>query len=192
MIPADKSDEAKRMIEQEINAVLSNPNRVKEKGCVACHVLFTLVDRMGISEAEASDRLSEILLHDRDLNDAFIDIVENVHMKQRMMGVSFSLKNREAKNRYIDSQMKDALYELNIDLMNYGKDVVMRKLLITYLSLQLAQTIGIDHHAAKEELYYYMRIKDDETHTILTEFMDRFYDKICKGRDESSSTTLFP
>ena len=43
----------------------------------------------------------------------------------------------------------------------------MRKLLITYLSLQLAQSIGIDHHAAKEELYYYMRTKDNETHTML-------------------------
>ena len=42
-------------------------------------------------------------------------------------------------------------------IVNYGKDIVMRKLLITYLSLQLAQSIGIDHHAAKEELYYYMR-----------------------------------
>ena len=186
MVPGDKNDVAKRMIEQEINTVLSNPSRVKDKGCVACHVLFTLVDRMGISEAEASDQLSEILLHDRELNEVFIDIVENVHMKQRMMGVSFSIKNREAKNRYINSQMKDALYELNIDLMNYGNDIVMRKLLITYLSLQLAQTIGIDHHAAKEELYYYMRIKDDETHTMLTEFMDRFYEKIRKGRNESS------
>jgi hypothetical protein len=183
MVPPDKSDAAKGMIEQEINAVRSNPSRVKEKGCVACHVLFTLVDRMGISEAEASDQLSEILIHDRDLNEAFIDIVENVHMKQRMMGVSFSLKKRDAKNRYINSQMKDALYELNIDLMNYGKDIVMRKLFITHISLQLAQTIGIDHHAAKEELYYYMRTKDNETHTMLTEFMDRFYEKICEGKD---------
>ena len=67
--------------------------------------------------------------------------------------------------------MKDGLYELDIDLVNYGKDIVMRKLLITYLSLQLAQSIGIDHHAAKEELYYYMRTKDNETHTMLTEFI---------------------
>jgi hypothetical protein len=50
--------------------------------------------------------------------------------------------------------MKDGLYELDVDLVNYGKDIVMRKLLITYLSLQLAQTIGIDHHAAKEELLH--------------------------------------
>jgi len=34
--------------------------------------------------------------------------------------------------------MKDGLYELDVDLVNYGKDKVMRKLLITFLSLQLA------------------------------------------------------
>ena len=80
--------------------------------------------------------------------------------------------------------MKDGLYELNIDLFNYGKDIVMRKLLITYLSLQLAQSIGIDHHAAKEELYYHMRTKDNETHTMLTEFMDHFYEKYVKMRNQ--------
>jgi hypothetical protein len=174
MVTPDRRQLVKRLIEQEINSVLENPTRVKENGCVACHILFTLVDRMRISEADASDQLSEILFHDQNLNEIFIDIVEKIHMKQRMMGVSFSIKNHESKNRYIKSQMKDGLYELDADLMNYGKDIVMRKLLITYLSLQLAQSIGVDHHAAKEELYYYMRTKDQETHTMLTEFMDHF------------------
>jgi hypothetical protein len=58
------------------------PTRVKETGCVACRILFTLVDRMRISEAEASDRLSEILFHDQNLNEIFIDIIEKIHMKQ--------------------------------------------------------------------------------------------------------------
>ena len=179
----DNHDILKNLIDQEINAVMMMPTRVRENGCVACHILFTLVNGMGISEASASDQLSEILTHDQNLNEKFIDVVERIHMKQRMMGVSFSLKNRDSKNRYIKSQMKDGLYELDIDLVNYGKDIVMRKLLITYLSLQLAQTIGIDHHAAKEELYYYMRTKDHETHTMLTEFMDRFYQRVCKDND---------
>ena len=183
MVTPDRHDMVKSLIEQEINSVLRNPTRVKENGCVACHILFTLVDRMRISEAEASDQLSEILFHDQNLNEVFIDIVEKIHMKQRMMGVSFSIKTRESKNRYIKSQMKDSLYELDADLMNYGKDIVMRKLLITYLSLQLAQSIGVDHHAAKEELYYYMRTKDQETHTMLTEFMDHFYEKVCKDNE---------
>lgn len=71
--------------------------------------------------------------------------------------------------------MKDGLYDLYVDLVSFVKDIVMLKLLITYLSLQLAQSVGVDHHAAKEELYYYMRTKDHETHTMLTEFMDHFY-----------------
>jgi hypothetical protein len=86
---------------------------------------------MKISEAEASDQISEILFRDRNLNEVFIDIIEKIHMKQRLMGVRFSLKSREAKNRYINSQMKDGLYELDVDLANYGKDIVMRKLLLS-------------------------------------------------------------
>src|SRR5215831_15192425 len=78
---------------------------------------------------------SEILTHGQNLNEKFIDVVEKIHMKQRMMGVSFSLKCRDSKNRYINSQMKDGLYELDADLVNYAKYIVMRKLLITYLSL---------------------------------------------------------
>ena len=154
MVTNNRHDVAKKLIEQEINAILMTPTRVKENGCVACHILFTLVDRLGISEAAASDQLSEILFHDQNLNEIFIDMVEKIHMKQRMMGVSFSLKSRDSKNRYISSQMMDGLYELDVDLVNYGKDIVMRKLLITYLSLQLTQSVGVDHHAAKEELYY--------------------------------------
>jgi hypothetical protein len=186
MVTNDGHDVVKGLIEQELNAILMAPTRVRENGCVACHILFILVNRMGISEAAASDQLSEVLTHDQNLNENFIDVVEKIHMKQRMMGVPFSLKSRDSKNRYINSQMKDGLYELDVDLMNYGKDIVMRKLLITYLSLHLAQSIGVDHHAAKEELYYYMRTKDHETHTMLTEFMDHFYEKVCKDKDEAS------
>ncbi|MFZ0513248.1 MAG: hypothetical protein WAM14_16685 [Candidatus Nitrosopolaris sp.] len=69
MVTNDRDDVAKQLIEQEINAVLMSPNRVKENGCVACHILFTLVNRMGISEAAASNQLSEILFHDQNLNE---------------------------------------------------------------------------------------------------------------------------
>jgi hypothetical protein len=73
----DKHDIAKNLIEQEINAVMMMPTRVRENGCVACHVLFTLVNRMGISEASAADQLSEILTHDQNLNEKFIDVVDD-------------------------------------------------------------------------------------------------------------------
>ena len=114
MVTNDRHDVAKKLIEQEIDAILMTPTRVKENGCVACHILFTLVDRLGISEAAESDQLTEILLHDQNLNEIFIDIVEKIHMKQRMMGVSFSLKSRDSKNRYINSQMNDFIYNTNL------------------------------------------------------------------------------
>ena len=41
----------------------------------------------------ASDQLSEVLFHDQNLKENFIDEVEKIHMKQRMMGVSFSHKH---------------------------------------------------------------------------------------------------
>ena len=47
MVTNDRHDVAKKLIEQEINAILMTPTRVKENGCVACHILFTLVDRIG-------------------------------------------------------------------------------------------------------------------------------------------------
>ena len=52
----DKHDIAKSLIEQEINDIMMMPTRVREDGCVACHILFTLVNRMGISEASPSQR----------------------------------------------------------------------------------------------------------------------------------------
>ena len=77
----DKHDIAKNLIEQEINAVMMMPTRVRENGCVACHILFTLVNRMRISEASASDQLSEILTHDPNLNEKFIDVVDPYETK---------------------------------------------------------------------------------------------------------------
>jgi hypothetical protein len=95
-----------------------------------------------------------------------------------MMGVSFSNKKREAKIKYIDSNFKNVLAELSADLANYGADIVLRKLLISSISLEIAKNIGIDHHAAIEELYYYMRKNDYETHENMLEFINRFYERI--------------
>jgi hypothetical protein len=94
------------------------------------------------------------------------------------MGVSFSIKRRDAKDKYIDSNFKNVLAELSADLINYGADIVLRKLLISSISLEIAKNIGIDHHAAIEELYYYMRKNDRETHENMIEFINRFYEKI--------------
>ena len=175
------NSEAKQIISQEIDNVSTNPSIIRVNGCAACHVLFSIADKMHVSESEASDLLSQILFHNPQLNESFIEMVERVHMKQRMMGVPFSIKTRESKDKYIDSNLRNVLSELSADLVNYGSDIVLRKLLIASISLEIAQKIGIDYHAATEELYYYMRKKDEDTHTRILEFIDSFYDKILRS-----------
>ncbi len=169
---------AEQIVLTEINNVCSDPSIVKENGCAACHVLSTLVNTMQITEQDASDLLSEVLFNNSKINQSFIEMIENIHMKQRMMAIPFSIKRREAKDRYIDSNFKNVLAELSADLVNYGADIVLRKLLISSISLEIAKNIGIDHHAAIEELYYYMRKNDQETNENMIEFINRFYEKI--------------
>jgi hypothetical protein len=53
--------------------------------------------------------LSQALFEDPQLNDRFIEMVEKIHMKDRMMGVQFSIKSREGKDRYIDANMKNVI-----------------------------------------------------------------------------------
>jgi hypothetical protein len=170
--------EAKKIILGEVQNLHDNPSDVRQDGCAACHVLFMLVDKMQISESRASDLLSQILFHDQQLNNSFIEMVENIHMKQRNMAISFALKNRDAKDRHIESNFKNFLEELSYDIINYGHDLVLRKLMISAIALEIAQNIGIDYHAATEELYYYMRKNDDRTNVLLLEFIDRFYKNI--------------
>ena len=163
----EKEKTAEQIISNEVTEVAGDPSRVRENGCAACHVLFTLVRTMDLSETDAADLLTEVLLAKPELNDRFIEMVENIHMKRRMMGVTFSIKTREAKDRYIDSQFKNSLDELLADTASYGVDIVLRKLVMSHIALGLAQNLGIDYHAATEELYYYMRKHDEETHTNL-------------------------
>ena len=103
--------------------------------------------------------------------------MENIHMKQKMMGVTFAIKSREAKDRYLDSQFKNALDELYADIANYGVDVVFRKLIMSYIALEIAQNLGIDYHAATEELYYYMRKRDEETCAALLKLVRSLIDR---------------
>ena len=176
----DKENTAKKIVLDEINNVHFDPAIIKQNECAACHILFKLVDKMQVSESEASDVLTEILSHDQELNDLFIEMVETIHMKQRMMAIPFSIKSRDAKDRYIDSNFKNLLAELSSDLINYGSDVVLRKLLISSMALEIAQNLGIDYHAATEELYYYMRKNERQTHESIIAFIDGFYKKTKK------------
>ena len=176
-----KEEIAKSIISQEIRLIDSNVSKIKENGCAECHVLFTLVDKMQINEQDASELLSEILTNEPNLNDQFIEMIETIHMKQRMVGVTFSIKTRQAKDRYIDLNLKNFLEELSGDLVNYGSDILLRKLLLSSISLQIAQNIGIDHHSATEELYYYIRKNEQNTNQNITQFIDKFCEKIIKS-----------
>jgi hypothetical protein len=174
----EKENIARNIVLDEIKNVQSNAVIIKQNECSACHILIKLIDKMQISESDASDMLSEILSHDTELNDLFIEMVENIHMKQRMMAVSFSMKSRDAKDRYIDSNFRNTLSELSSDLIHYGTDIMLRKLLISSIALAIAQNIGIDYHAATEELYYYMRKNETQTHESIITFIDGFYKRI--------------
>lgn len=174
---AEKEGAAEQIIAHEVAAVAGDPSRIRDNGCAACHVLFTLVRQMSLSETDAADLLTEVLHAKPELNDKFIEMVENIHMKQRMMGVTFSIKTREAKDRYIDSQFKNSLDELLSDAANYGTDILLRKLFMSHIALGLAQNLGIDYHAATEELYYYMRKHDEETHAALMKLVQSMVDR---------------
>ncbi len=162
----------------EIAAVTNNPTIIKGNGCAACHVLFKVKESMQVSEQDAADLLSEVLLDNGPMNDDFIAMVEDVHMRARMMGTTFAIKTREAKDRYIDSNFKNTLSELGSDASVYGTEIVMRRLILSNIALNIAQNLGIDYHAATEELYYFLRKNDQGTHGELMQTIRSLLTKI--------------
>jgi hypothetical protein len=174
----NREELALNIISKAIAHVQSNPQVVRENGCAACHVLLVLADKMNVSEQDASDLLSEVLAKFPDLDNEFIAMVENIHMKKRMMGNLFAIKTREAKDKYIYSNFKNTISELHSDVINYGPDVTLRKLLMSLISLEIAKNIGIDYHASTEELYHYMRKNHQETNKELLVFINQLYQRI--------------
>jgi hypothetical protein len=132
---------------------------------------------MKVSEQDAADLLSEVLLDNIPLNDQFISMVEQIHMKARMMGITFTIKTREAKDRYVDANFKNTLSELVSDASVYGTELLMRKLILSHIANNIAQNIGIDYHAATEELYYYMIKNDMTTHQELMQAIRTLFTK---------------
>src|SRR5437870_13854978 len=55
---------AKQIVLHELNNVFADPTIIKQNECAACHILFKLIDKMELSESDASNILSEILFHD--------------------------------------------------------------------------------------------------------------------------------
>ena len=174
----NREEMATDIISKTIMQVQANPQVVRENGCAACHVLFVLAKQMNINEQAASDLLSEVLSQSPNLDDEFIAMVENIHMKKRMMGNIFAIKTREAKDQYIYSNFKNTIAELHSDMINYGPDVILRKLLTSFTSLEIAMNIGIDYHASTEELYHFMRKNQQDTNKELLVFINQFNQRI--------------
>ncbi len=169
---SDPISRGKEIIENEIEALRVGSTEIKD-GCVACHMIFTMVKKLGTNEQDAADLLSQILTNYPRLNDEFIDAVESIHMGSRMKAMSFYKRNRESKDRYIESYFKNALTELQSDSARHGGDMALRKVVLNYLSSYLAQTLGIDFHASTEELYYILR-KHEDFDNYLQDFLHKF------------------
>ncbi len=84
----------------------------------------------------------------------------------------------EKQDKYIYSNFKNTLVELHSDIVNYGSDIALRKLLLSMIPLEITKNIGIDHHTSPEELYYFMRKIDNETHENLLEFINQLYQRM--------------
>ena len=170
--------EAETLVKETLDGIKNHKIELRQ-GCVACHVIFSLKQNSGRSEQDAADLLSEILTHDPALNSEFIEVVEQIHMKERNMGGAFAMRERESKDSYLETYFSNVLDELTSDLRFATHDVILRKLLLSYLALYLAQTIGVDYHAATEEMYYLLR-KDDAKNSKIARLIARFEEKVRK------------
>src|SRR5574342_1181787 len=171
-----KDEHFPNLIRKELNTIKNNQVDL-HGGCVACHMIFRLKEKLESSEQNAADLLSEVLTSDPVLNREFIDVVEKIHMSDRHLGGSFALRERESKDNYLEAYFSNVLDELTSDLITSSHKIILRKLLLSYLALYLAQTIGVDYHAATEELYYLLR-KDDSKNSKISQLVAKFESKI--------------
>lgn len=171
---------AKAIIEDGIRQVRSGSVDLRN-GCVACHTIFTLANKLRTNESDAVDILTQVLTSNLPLNDQFISIVEDIHMRSRMLATNFYDRDREDKDKYIESCFRNALSELQSDITSHDAQIVLRKLLLNYLSVYLAQTLGVDHHAAMEEMYYLLR-KNQDFDSYLDSYAVRFMKKLNHDR----------
>ncbi len=166
--------DAKSIVNRELDAIINNASiYASNDSCIACHMIFKISEELDMNESDAADLLSNILNEDKVLNEKFIDVIESIHMKARSRALSFYNKSRDAKDRYLELYVKNAITELKEDGSRYGKDIILRKLVLSYLSGYLAQTLGLDFHSSTEELYYLLRKKED-LEDFISEFLAYF------------------
>lgn len=166
----------KNLIKEELEKIRTHQTELQQ-GCAACHVMFSLNEKLNLPEQDCADLISEILTGDPQLNEEFVQTVEQIHMLERQVGGAFALMQRESKNAYLDAYFANVLDELGSDLNQFSHKLLIRRLLLAYLSLYIAQTIGVDYHAATEELYYLLR-KNEVKNLQLDEFISKLEAKI--------------
>lgn len=169
--------ETSEFIKEKIHKILDHQEQ--DHSCAACHIIFSLKDKTGKSEQDCADLLSEILTDDPKLNQEFIEMVEQIHMKERNMGGTFAMRERESKDSYLEAYFANVIDELASDLTQQSHRMVMRKILLAYISLYIAQTIGVDYHAATEELYYLLR-KDEMKNVQIDDLISKIESKATK------------
>lgn len=143
--------------------------------------MFSLKSKLDSSEQDCADLISQILSEDPKLNKELVETVEQIHMTERGLGDSFAIRERESKDSYLDAYFVNVLDELGSDLVQHSSNILLRKLLLAYLSLYMAQTIGVDYHATTEELYYILR-KNEKKNLHLDEFIEKLENKIRQHR----------
>jgi hypothetical protein len=166
----------RNLIKEELEKIRAHKTELQH-GCAACHVMFSLKEKLDIPEQDCADLVSELLSEDSALNEEFVQTVEQIHMVERHLGGSFAMRERESKDAYLDAYFANVLEELGSDLNHFSHQALIRKLLLAYLSLYIAQTIGVDYHAATEELYYLLR-KNNSKNTQIDEFISKLEAKI--------------
>ena len=115
------------------------------------------------------------------INDEFISLVEDIHVHSRMLATHFYNKSREDKDKYMESYFRNAFSELQSDISRYNVEVTLRRLFLKFLSIHLAQTIGVDHHAAMEEMYYLLR-KNQDFESYLDSYISRLMKELNRDR----------
>lgn len=161
-----EKSEINQFIKKKLDQIIDHQIELNQ-GCAACHVIFSMKNEITNSEQDAADILSEILTEDQMLNQKFIETVEQIHMVERGLGGPFPKRERESKDAYLDAYFKNVLDELDSDSKEFTNEIVLRKIFLSYIGLYFAQTLGVDYHAATEELYYLLR-KDESKNDMIS------------------------
>ena len=124
----------RQLIINELEKIRTHETKL-DHGCAACHVMFSLKNNLDSSEQDCADFVSQILTEDKKLNQDFIETVEQIHMSERGMGGAFVFRERESKDAYLNTYLTNVLDELSSDLIVFSPEILLRKLLLVYLSL---------------------------------------------------------